>query len=50
MKYVTVYLKDSDEIIASFEENENGVIVGITREDVEVLVDGEVLESSVKKD
>ena len=50
MKSVKVYLKDTDEVLASFEEQDDGQILGITRDDIAVAVDGEILSIATDKD
>lgn len=50
MKSVKVYLKDTDEVLASFEEQDDGQIIGITRDDIAVAVDGEILSIATDKD
>ena len=50
MKSVKVYLKDTDEVLASFEEQDDGQIIGITRNDIAVAVDGEILSIATDKE
>ncbi|MDD7086650.1 MAG: hypothetical protein SPH34_01515 [Lachnospiraceae bacterium] len=50
MKSVQVYIRDTDEVLASFEEQDDGQIIGIMRDDVAVAVDGEILNIANEKD
>jgi hypothetical protein len=50
MKSVKVYIRDTDEVLASFEEQDDGQIIGITRDDIAVAVDGEILSIATDKD
>ena len=50
MKSVQVYIRDTDEVLASFEEQDGGQIIGIMRDDVAVAVDGKILNIANEKD
>ncbi|MDD5851848.1 MAG: hypothetical protein PUC87_06845 [Galactobacillus timonensis] len=50
MKSVQVYIRGTDEVLASFEEQDDGQIIGITRDDIAVAVDGEILSIATDKD
>ena len=50
MKYITVYCKEDDTIIAQFEKKDDGKIIGITSVGYKVIVDGEELLSMNDKE
>ena len=43
MKYITVYCKEDDTIIAQFEKKDDGQIIGIIKDNYGVIVDGDEL-------
>ena len=44
MKSIQIFKEGTDELIASFEEDDEGHIKGITKDDIFVKVDGNILK------